>query len=146
MGTERLFRGCGNGKVTVGPVAAACGCSAANVYRYSSSRRVILDTLASHYLRETERAALGCAIRNSYSARDRLSGFLTGLSTALMIFTDREPRVSQLLADATAEQWACYTHHDARLHFMAQAGYPPTVARGQGCRHKVAQRRGSKGG
>src|SRR5260370_31773463 len=74
-----------------------------------------LDALASDYLRETERAALACAIRNSYSARDRLSGFLTDLNTALMIFTDREPRVSQLLADATAEQWPCYTRHDARL-------------------------------
>jgi AcrR family transcriptional regulator len=115
METERLLRVCGHHKVTVADVAGACGFSAANVYRYFSSRRAILDTLASHYLRETERAALGCAIRNSYSARDRLSGFLTGLSTALMIFTDREPRVSQLLADATAEQWPCYTHYDARL-------------------------------
>jgi AcrR family transcriptional regulator len=114
METERLLRVCGHRKVTVADVADACGFSAANVYRYFSSRRLILDTLASHYLRETERAALGCA-RNSYSARDRLSGFLTGLSMALMIFTDREPRVSQLLADATAEQWPCYTHYDARL-------------------------------
>ena len=114
METERLLRVCGHRKVTVADVADACGFSAANVYRYFSSRRAILDALASHYLRETERAALGCA-RNSYSARDRLSGFLTGLSTALMIFTDREPRVSQLLADATAEQWPCYNHYDARL-------------------------------
>src|SRR5260370_40470417 len=113
METERLLRVCGHRKVTVADVADACGFSAANVYRYFSSRRVILDTLASHYLRETERAALGCAIRNSYSARDWLSGFLTGLSTALMIFTDREPRVSQLLADATAEPWPSYTPYDA---------------------------------
>lgn len=113
--TERLLGIYGHRKVTVADIADACGFSAANVYRYFSSRRAILDTLASHYLRETERAALGCAIRNSHSARDRLSGFLTGLSTALMIFADREPRVSQLLADATAEQWPCYTHYDARL-------------------------------
>ncbi len=115
METERLLRVCGHRKVTVADVADACGFSAANVYRYFSSRRAILDTLASHYLRETERAALGCAIRNSYSARDRLSGFLTGLNTALMIFADCEPRVSALLADATTEQWPCYTRHDARL-------------------------------
>ncbi len=115
METERLLRICGHRKVTVADVADACGFSAANVYRYFSSRRAILDTLASHYLRETERAALGCAIRNSYSARDRLSGFLTGLNTALMIFADCEPRVSALLADATTEQWPCYTRHDARL-------------------------------
>jgi AcrR family transcriptional regulator len=113
--TERLLRVCGHRKVTVADVADACGFSAANVYRYFSSRRVILDTLASHYLRETERAALGCAIRNSYSARDRLSGFLTGLNTALMIFADCEPRVSALLAEAAAEQWPCYTHYDACL-------------------------------
>ena len=115
METERLLRVCGHRKVTVADVADACGFSAANVYRYFSSRRVILDTLASHYLRETERAALGCAIRNSYSARDRLSGFLTGLNTALMIFADCEPRVSALLAGAAAEQWPCYTRYDARL-------------------------------
>jgi AcrR family transcriptional regulator len=115
METERLLRVCGHRKVTVADVADACGFSAANVYRYFSSRRVILDTLASHYLRETERAALGCAIRNSYSACDRLSGFLTGLNTALMIFADCEPRVSALLAEAAAEQWLCYTRHDARL-------------------------------
>jgi len=113
--TERLLRIYGHRKITVADVADACGFSAANVYRYFSSRRAILDALASHYLREAERAALACAICNSRSARDRLSGFLTGLSKALMIFADREPRVSQLLADATAEQWPCYTHYDARL-------------------------------
>jgi AcrR family transcriptional regulator len=113
--TERLLRIYGYRKITVADVADACGFSAANVYRYFSSRRAILDALASHYLREAERAALACAICNSRSARDRLSGFLTGLSKALMIFADREPRVSQLLADATAEQWPCYTHYDARL-------------------------------
>ena len=32
-----------------------------------------------------------------------------------MVFAEREPRVSQLLADVTAEQWPCYTHYDARL-------------------------------
>jgi AcrR family transcriptional regulator len=113
--TERLLRIYGHRKVTVADIADACDFSAANVYRYFSSRRVMLDTLASHYLHETERAALACAVRNSSSARDRLSGFLTGLNTALMIFAEREPRVSQLLADATAEQWPCYTHYDARL-------------------------------
>jgi AcrR family transcriptional regulator len=113
--TERLLRIYGHHKVTVADIADACGFSAANVYRYFSSRRMILDTLTSHYLRETARTALACAIRNSSSARDRLSGFLTGLNTALMTFVDREPQVSQLLADATAERWPCYTHHDARL-------------------------------
>jgi len=116
---ERLLRLYGHRKITVADIGDACGFSAANVYRYFSSRRAILDALASHYLHETERAALACAIRSSRSARTRLSGFLTGLNTALMILADREPRVSELLADATAEQWSCYTHHDARLvrHF-----------------------------
>jgi AcrR family transcriptional regulator len=99
----------------VADIADACGFSAANVYRYFPSRRAILDALASHYLHETERAVLACAIGNNGSARDRLSGFLSGLSTALIIFADQEPRVSELLADAATEQWPCYTHHDARL-------------------------------
>jgi AcrR family transcriptional regulator len=113
--TERLLRIYGHRKITVADIADACGFSAANVYRYFSNRRAILDALASHYLRETERAALARAICNSHSARDGLSGFLTGLNTALMIFADREPRVSELLADATTEQWPCYTHYNARL-------------------------------
>ncbi len=112
---ERLLRIYSHRKITVADIADACGFSAANVYRYFSSRRAILDALAFHYLRESERAGLACAIRNSYSAQGRLSGFLTGLNTALMIFADCEPRVSALLAEATAEQWPCYTHHDARL-------------------------------
>jgi hypothetical protein len=87
--TERVLRIGGHRKVTVADIADACGFSAANVYRYFSSRSVMLDTLASHYLHETERAALACAIRNSSSARDRLSGLLTGLNTALMIFAVR---------------------------------------------------------
>jgi AcrR family transcriptional regulator len=125
--TERLLGIYGHRKIRVAEIADACGFSAANVYRYFSSRRVILDTLASHYLRETERAALGCAIRNGHSARDRLSGFLTGLNTALMIFADCEPRVSELLAVAAAEQWPCYSHHDARIvrriaRTLAEAG------------------------
>ena len=116
---ERLLRIGGHRKVTVADIAGACGFSAANVYRYFSSRRAILDALAAHYLRETERAAVACAFRNSHSARDRLSCFLAGLNASLMTFADREPRVSELLADATAEQWPCYTNHDARLvrHF-----------------------------
>jgi AcrR family transcriptional regulator len=113
--TDRLLGIYGHRKITVADVADACGFSAANVYRYFSSRRAILEALASHYLHETERAALACAICNGHSARDRLSGFLTGLNTALIIFADREPRVSELLADATAEQWPCYRHYDARL-------------------------------
>jgi AcrR family transcriptional regulator len=112
---ERLLGIYGHRKITVADIADACGFSAANVYRYFSNRRAIFDALASHYLRETERAALARAICNSHSARDRLSGFLTGLNTALTMFLDREPRVSELLADATTEQWPCYTHYDARL-------------------------------
>jgi AcrR family transcriptional regulator len=113
--TERLLGIYGHRKITVADIADACGFSAANVYRYFSNRRAILDALASHYLREIERAALARAICNSHSARDRLSSFLTGLNTALTMFSDREPRVSELLADATTEQWPCYTHYDARL-------------------------------
>jgi AcrR family transcriptional regulator len=111
--TERLLRICGHRKIRVAEVADACGFSAANVYRYFSSRRAILDTLASHYLREAERTALAGACSSSDSARDRLSGFLTGLNATLLIFSDSESQVSELLADATAEQWPCYSHYNA---------------------------------
>ena len=113
--TERLLRIYGHRKIRVADVADACGFSAANVYRYFSSRHAILDTLACHYLREAERTGVACAICSSGSARDRLSGFLTGLNTALMIFSDSEPQLSELLADAAAEQWPCYARYDALL-------------------------------
>jgi AcrR family transcriptional regulator len=74
--SKRLLRIYGNRKITLADVANACGFSATNVYRYFSSRRAILDTLASRYLHEAERTALACAIRSSDSARHRLSGFL----------------------------------------------------------------------
>src|ERR1700730_4640135 len=74
--TETLLGIYGHRKIRVADVAEACGFSAANVYRYFPSRRALLDTLASHYLRETERSALACAARRGHSARDRLSGFL----------------------------------------------------------------------
>ena len=111
--TEKLLRIYGHGKIRVADVANACGFSAANVYRYFSSRRAILDALASHYLGEAERTALACSIPNSRSARDRLSGFLTGLNTALIFLSDCEPQVCELLANAAAEQWPCYSHYDA---------------------------------
>jgi AcrR family transcriptional regulator len=111
--TERLLRVYGHRKIRVADVADACGFSAANVYRHFPSRRAILDSLACHYLREAERTAVACSICGSFSARDRLSGFLTGLNAALIIFSDSEPQVSELLADATAEQWPCYSHYDA---------------------------------
>jgi AcrR family transcriptional regulator len=111
--TETLLRIYGHRKIRVADVADACGFSAANVYRYFSSRDAILDALASHYLREAERTALACAARSSHSARDRLNGFLTGLNTALTIFSDSEPRVGELLADAAAERWPCYSNYDA---------------------------------
>jgi AcrR family transcriptional regulator len=109
---ERLLRIYGHRKITVADVADACGFSAANIYRYFSSRGAILDTLASHYLHEAERIALAGAIRGD-SARDRLSSFLTGLNKTLIIFSDSEPQVSELLADAAAEQWPCYSRYDA---------------------------------
>ena len=111
--TETLLRIYGHRKIRVADVADACGFSAANVYRYFSSRDAILDALASHYLREAERTALACAACRSHSARDRLNGFLTGLNTALTIFSDSEPRVGELLADAAAERWPCSSHYDA---------------------------------
>src|SRR3984893_17603466 len=94
--TERLLRIYGHRKIRVADVADACGFSAANVYRYFSSRHAILDTLACHYLREAERTGVACAICSSGSARDRLSGFLTGLNTALTLFSDSEPQLSEL--------------------------------------------------
>ena len=69
--TERLLRIYGHRKVTVADIADACGFSAANVYRYFSSRRVMLDTLASHYLHEIERAAL---LARSATALRRATG------------------------------------------------------------------------
>jgi AcrR family transcriptional regulator len=113
--TERLLGSFGHNKIRVADVADACGFSAANVYRYFSSRRGILDTLASHYLREAERIALACAICSGASARDRLRGFLTGLNTALISLSDSEPQLGELLADAAAERWSCYSRHDARV-------------------------------
>jgi AcrR family transcriptional regulator len=112
--TERLLRIYGHRKIRVTDVADACGFSAANIYRYFTSRYAILDTLASHYLREAERTALACEIcRGGYVAQDRLRGFLTGLNTALIMFADSEPQLSGLLADAAAEQWPCYSRYDA---------------------------------
>jgi hypothetical protein len=32
-----------------------------------------------------------------------------------LIFSDSEPQVGDLLADAATEQWSCYSHHDARV-------------------------------
>ncbi len=112
---EKLLRIHGHQKLRVADVADTCGFSAANVYRYFSSRRIILDALASHYLREVERMALLGAIYGSKSARDRLSDFLTGLNTTLVIFSDSEPQIGELLAETTAEQWPCYSHYDAQI-------------------------------
>jgi AcrR family transcriptional regulator len=111
--TERLLKIYGHRKIRVADVAGACSFSASNVYRYFSSRRAILDTLASHYLCEAERTALAYAGRGSDSSRDRLSAFLSGLNTALIVFSDSEPRVSELLADAAAGQWPCYSQYEA---------------------------------
>ncbi len=113
--TERLLRIYGHRKIRVADVADACKFSAAKVYRFFPSRLAILDALASHYLREATRTAIACAICNKRSARDQLSGFLTGLSTSLIIFADSEPKVGELLADASTEQWPCYSHYSARL-------------------------------
>src|SRR5260221_931297 len=113
--TEKLLRTYGHHKIRVAEIADACGFSAANVYRYFSTRSAILDALASHYLREAERTALAGVIRGGCSARDRLDAFLIGLNTALIIFSDSEPKVSELLADAAAEQRPCYLRHDARV-------------------------------
>jgi AcrR family transcriptional regulator len=113
--TERLLRIYGHRKIRVADIAGACKFSAANVYRFFPSRRAILNTLASHYLREATRTALACAIRKDHSARDRLSGFLAGLSTTLIIFVESEPKVGEVLADASTEQWPCYSHYSARV-------------------------------
>jgi AcrR family transcriptional regulator len=110
---ERLLKVHGHRKVTLADVADACGFSPANLYRYFLSRQAILDALASRYLREAEHTALARAIRDSDSARGRLTGFLTGLNEALVIVFDRQPQVSELIADAGAGRWPCYYHYDA---------------------------------
>jgi AcrR family transcriptional regulator len=110
--TERLLRLYGHRKITVAEVADACGFSAANIYRYFSSRRAILDTLASHYLLEAQRMALAGAVRSD-CARDRLSSFLAGLNQTLITFSQSEPQPGELLADAATEQWPCYSRYDA---------------------------------
>jgi AcrR family transcriptional regulator len=110
--TERLLRLYGHRKITVAQVADACGFSAANIYRYFSSRRAILDTLASHYLLEAQRMALAGAVRSD-CARDRLSSFLAGLNQTLITFSQSEPQLGALLADAATEQWPCYSRYDA---------------------------------
>jgi AcrR family transcriptional regulator len=111
--TETLLGIFGHRKIRVADVADACGFSAANVYRYFPSRRALLDTLASHYLREAERSALACAARRGHSAQDRLSGFLIGLNMALTSVSDSEPQVGELLADAAVERWPCYSQYNA---------------------------------
>jgi AcrR family transcriptional regulator len=110
--TERLLRLYGHRKITVAQVADACGFSAANIYRYFSSRRAILDTLASHYLHEAQRMTFAGAVRSD-CARDRLGSFLTGLNQTLITFSQSEPQLGELLADAATEQWPCYTRYDA---------------------------------
>jgi AcrR family transcriptional regulator len=110
---ERLLKIHGHRKITLADIAEACGFSPANLYRYFLSRRAILDALASRYLREAERTALAGAVRGSDTAHGRLSGLLTGLNESLVAVFDGEPQVGELIADASAERWPCYSHYDA---------------------------------
>ncbi|MBC9879877.1 TetR/AcrR family transcriptional regulator [Bradyrhizobium sp. INPA01-394B] len=131
--TEILLRMYGHRKIRVADIADACAFSAANVYRYFPSRRAILNALASHYLSEAELTAVACATRNSNSAQDRLSGFLLGLNTTLIITSDSEPQISELLADAATEQWPCYSHYSARVilriaNFLTEASVSGDLA------------------
>jgi AcrR family transcriptional regulator len=111
--TERLLKVHGHRKITLADIAEACGFSPANLYRYFLSRHAILDALASRYLREAEHTALARALRGSDSARGRLSGFLTGLNETLVTIFDGQPQVGELIADASAERWPCYSHYEA---------------------------------
>lgn len=133
--TERFLRVYGHRKIRVAEVANACNFSAANVYRYFASRHAILDSLASHYLGEVERTAAAFAIHNSKSVQDRISGFLIGLNTALIIISDSEPQISELLADASREQWRSYSHYSGRIvlciaNFLAEASVSGELRRG----------------
>jgi AcrR family transcriptional regulator len=52
--TERLIRIHGGRKVTVSDVAAACGMSQSNAYRYFPSRLSLLDAVAERWLAAIE--------------------------------------------------------------------------------------------
>jgi hypothetical protein len=53
--------------------------------------------------------------------------FLTGLNETLIVFSQTEPQLGELLADAAAEQWPCYSRYDALVVVLLLASGAPIL-------------------
>lgn len=107
---ERLFRHYGYSKTTVADIAAACGMSSANVYRFFPSKSAINEAICDRIISELE-GQLHRIVTSAAPASERLTRFieLVGHHTAETYVAEK--KVHEMVVVAMEEHWGAIERH-----------------------------------
>lgn len=111
---EKHFRRIGYQKTSVADIAACLGMSSANIYRFFPSRAVINRSICGRFLAETVRLADAIA-RMQAPAHEKLVNLLINLHQKRKTTFIQEKPVHDLIAVATAENWAIIRAHGDQI-------------------------------
>lgn len=111
---ERLFRHYGYGKTTIADIAAACGMSAANVYRFFPSKSALMEALCDRIIVDFE-TALHAVVRMPEPASERLRLFFNTLLRHTSENLLDHHKVHEMVVVAMEERWSTIQCHIDRV-------------------------------
>jgi len=109
----------GLARTTVVGVAAECGMSHANVYRYFPSKNSLIDALTDHWLKPLE-AGLHEIADGPDPADDKLERILTALKSAYRNKAETDPNLFAVFAEAVEAGRATARRHRNRVQSEIQ--------------------------
>ncbi len=107
---EKLFRHYGYAKTTVSEIAAACGMSPANVYRFFASKAQINEAICDRIIADLE-GQLSDIVRADRPASQRLTELIALLARHTLETLVDEKKVHDMVVVAMEEQWDAIQRH-----------------------------------
>jgi AcrR family transcriptional regulator len=115
---RKRFEQYGFGKTTMAEIAADCGMSAANIYRYFENKQDIGARLATHCMSEEEAALAQVVARSELSAGARLEMFLLETLRYGHRRWSEQPRINELVEVIAKERPDVVYRHSNAKHAM----------------------------
>jgi TetR/AcrR family transcriptional regulator, repressor of the ameABC operon len=111
---EALLARHGSGRVTVSEIAAACGMSQSNAYRYFGTKACLMSALAARWFESIE-AAMDIAARKPGDSRTKLRSLLKLQFTLKLSRHDQNPELFRAYLDLAAAHPHAITGHVERI-------------------------------
>lgn len=116
---EGLFARYGYAKTTMADIAAACGMSPANLYRFFESKNAIVGGIAERYLGDMEADALQIA-RRPAPATERLRAYVLEIFDKTVERYMANDKIHEICLMVIAEQWPlCMAHVDRMREILS---------------------------